>query len=113
MAKVAGRKRVKIGYPGGVMITCVGLAKELELNSYVGGSPPSANSKIRTTRRSQALPGQSCNLLLDSGEEYKVTVVGPLKNWHKAFNIGRPSAKIMQLTSQRGTVYSRSLFPEV
>jgi len=109
MATVPGRKRVKSGYPGGVMITCVGLAKELGLDSYVGGTPPSANSKIRTTRRSQALPGQSCYLLLDSGEEYKVTVVGPLKNWHKAFNISRPSPKILQLSSQRGTTYSRTL----
>jgi hypothetical protein len=113
MATVPGRKRVKIGYPGGVMITCVGLAKELGLNSYVGGAPPSANSKVRTTRRSQALPGQSCYLLLDSGEEYKVTVVGSFKNWHKAFCVNRPSNKIMQLSSQRGTVYARSLYPEI
>jgi len=113
MAKDPGRRRVKISYPGGVMITCVGLAKELGLGTYVGGAKPPADGKIRTTRRAQALPGQSCFLLLDSGEEYKVTIVGALKNWHQAFNINRPSSKILQLSSQRGTTYGRELIAEI
>lgn len=95
------------------MITCVGLANYLGLGAYVGGSKPPADGRIRTTRRSQALPGQSCFLLLDSGEEYKVTIVGALKDWHKAFNVNRPSSKILQLSSQRGTTYSRELIAEI
>jgi hypothetical protein len=113
MATVPGRRRVKISYPGGVMITCVGLAKYLSLGSYIAGAKPPAGGKIRTTRRSQALPGQSCFLMTDTGEEYKVTVVGPFKNWHRAFNVNRPTEKILQLSTQRGTTYSRELPEEV
>ena len=91
------------------MIACVGLIKYLGLNSSTSSQPPAGGSKIRTTRRSQALPGQSCYLLTDDGEEYKVTVVGSFAAWHKAFNVNRPSSKILQLSTQRGTTYSRDL----
>ena len=105
MAADPKRRRVRLQHSNGSMALAVGVMQYLGLGQASANPGGGAGGVRRHTRRSRAVPGEPVQLLLDNGETYTANVVGSMKAFESAYFVNRPAPKLIEATTQHGTIY--------